>query len=305
MNTPVDFRAFSALSAPGGRAAQEGEAVLNTSPDAPERLLQELARMADLLRGSMPREHPMAPPAVTAVVRLVRGLDLPRWRTISDQCDGWFALPLGQSATGMEAPGEAAGPPDAAPAAAYDAATGMARAPLFMEQLTVEVERALHGRRDLALVVFELDGLAVEDGQMTACAARVLSSCLWEAADRRDVLGSLPGGLLALALPAAGRFQALAVAERVVHDVGRRLAEQGRGNCGARAGVAPMEEDGSPEMRAAALLEHARQALDQASRAAAASVRDRVRLFRADEEPAERETLVLASEKQFLFFGGA
>ena len=51
--------------------------------------------------------------------------------------------------------------------------------------------------------------------------------------------------------------------------------------------------------------EQARQALSQAACLPGASVHERVRLFRAAEAPRERETLVLASEKHFLFFGGA
>lgn len=304
MNTPADYRA-AVPAAPAGRIERETKDDLSVPSDAPERLLQELARVAALLRSSTHREPLSAPPAVTAVVRLVSGLDLPRWREISGQCDGWFALPLDQAAARAEPPTTSDGSADAAPATAHDSVTGMARTPLFMERLTMEAERAQHTHRDLTLVLFELDGLDTLDGQAAEHAARVLSSCLWEAANRQDILGRLQGSLLALALPGAGRFQALAVAERVAHEAAQRLTAQGLGWCGPRAGVASMDEDGGPEMRTASLLEHARLALGQTSSAAAATVRERVRLFRTDEDPAERETLVLSSEKQFLFFGGA
>lgn len=305
MNTPADYRSASVPAALTGREERDEKDDLSVPSDAPERLLHELARVAALLRSSTQREARSAPPAVTAVVRLVSGLDLPRWREIAEQCDGWFALPLNQATPRPETPSTASGPADAPAATSHDSVTGMARTPLFMERLTVEAERAQHTHRDLTLVLFELDGLDALDGRAAEYAARVLSSCLWEAANRQDIMGRLQGGLLALALPGAGRFQALAVAERVAHEAAQRLAAQGLGWCGPRAGVAAMDEDGGPEMRTASLLEHARQALEQTSSAAAATVRERVRLFRTDEDPAERETLVLASEKQFLFFGGA
>ena len=116
MNIPADEHCV--------RAA--GPLVETAGPDAadpPERLLRELARVADLLRSSSRLDAE----AMTAVVRLVPGLDLPRWQSISGQCDGWFALPLrdkerpvGNSPTADE----------------RDAITGMWRAAAFTERLT-------------------------------------------------------------------------------------------------------------------------------------------------------------------------
>lgn len=279
MNTPVDEHG----------APSVGTERLRDVPEAPERLLHELARVADLLRSSTRRDAR----AVTAVVRLVPGLDLPRWQSISGQCDGWFALSLRDGETSPPA-GDG-----------RDAVTGMLEASAFMERLRAEVERAQAGRRALALVVFEENGLDEMDRRSAACALRALSSRLWEAAAGPDLPGRLQSGQLALLLPGGGRFQALAVAERVVQATDRDLAAQGL-RCCLRAGVAARDgEDGDEPQADAELLDRARRALSQAAGLPGASVRERVRLFRADEVPPERETLVLASEKQFLFFGGA
>ena len=280
MNTPVDEHA----SGPAARPLAGPDAT-----EAPERLLQELARVAELLRASTRRDAA----AVTAVVRLVPGLDLPRWQRISGQCDGWFALSL----LGLGEDRPATGGP--ADENGRDPLTGMMDATAFGERLRAEAERARTGRRPLTLALFEEDGLDGLDRRATACAVRALSARLWEAAAGPDLLGRLQPGVLALALPGGGRFQALAVAERVVQAAGGDLAAQGLPCC-LRAGVAPLDE-GDPTR----MLEQARRALDQAARLPGAPLRERVRLFRVDETPQERETLVLASEKQFLFFGGA
>lgn len=284
MNTPADEHA-------PGQAART-----LAGPDAaepPERLLHELARVADLLRASTRRDAD----AVTAVVRLVPGLDLPRWQRISNQCDGWFALSLEDE----ERP---------AGEGARDALTGMLEAAAFLERLNAEAERTRTGRRTLTLALVEADGLDGLDRRSAACAVRALSARLWEAAAGPDLLGRLHPGVLALALPDGGRFQALAVTERVVQAAERDLNAQGL-PCRLRAGVASLHGGdggngaGGPDQAGAALLDQARRALDQAARLPGAALRERVRLFHADEAPQERETLVLASEKHFLFFGGA
>ncbi len=269
-----------------------------SGPDAapPERLLRELAHVADLLRASARRDAE----AMTAVVRLVPGLDLPRWQSISGQCDGWFALPLRDEER-----------PDGSD---RDAITGMWRAAAFTERLNAEVERARNARRALALILFEESDLETLDRRSAACALRALSSRLWEASAEPDLLGRLRPGVLALALPGCGRFQALAVAERVTQAAERDLAAQGL-RCCLRAGVAPLDEtygqdensgtDAQPHHVDTGLLERANRALCQAARLPGASLHERVRLFHNDETPRERETLVMASEKHFLFFGGA
>lgn len=251
----------------------------------PERLLRELARVAELLRSPA---HG-GTDSLTAVVRLVPGLDLPRWQAICGQCDGWFALPLGREDGDKDA---------------QDPVTGMLTTPQFMERLTVETEQALLKHRALSLALFEICGLDALDEAEAERAVRTLSSRLWEAADRRDIPGRVQPGRLALAMPSAGQFQALAMAERVVDEAGQSLRKQGHGVCVLRAGVAAMAEEGGAEMRTAELLEHVRQALGMASAEAGATVRERVKLYRTADDPAERETLVLASEKHFLFFGG-
>lgn len=304
MNTHADQRPSVPDHSMSAQASPAGPAAAPSPERLPDHLLGELARVAELLRASTRQS---AEP-LTAVVRLVPGLDLPHWQSIAAQCDGWFALPLG----GAEA-GTAGGTPAGDE---RDAVTGMWQAAPFGSRLNAEVEHARGEHRGLALILFEEEGLETLPPCAAVSALRALSSRLWEASAGTDLLGRLQPGVLALALPACGRFQAVAVAEHVVqeaeHDLNvRHLA------CSVRAGLACLDEksglsggsggqdSGTSDRQDELLLDQARQALSEAASLPGASVHERVRLFRGDEVPHERETLVLASEKHFLFFGGA
>lgn len=310
MNTHADTRPPLTDRSPGAQAAPNGPDTASLG-QPPEHLVAELARMAELLRSSTRQDAK----TVTAVIRLVPGLDLPHWQSISAQCDGWFALPLG----GRDTPeGGTAGHTSGADE--RDAVTGMWQASSFGARLNAEVEHARNEHRGLALILFEEGGLETLPPHAAVSALRALSSHLWEASAGTDLLGCLQPGVLALVLPSCGRFQALAVAEHVVQEAEHDLSIQHL-NCSLRAGLACLDEKNGltggdngkgggesgrqGELLDELLLKQARQALSQTARLPGASVHDRVRLFRVDEDPRERETLVLASEKHFLFFGGA
>lgn len=148
-------------------------------------------------------------------------------------------------------------------------------------------------------------------------ALAVLTETLWRNCRHEDTSGSLQSGILGLIMPGVGSFPALALAERIVNDTCRVLGLPHDGSegdashaascataCRLRAGVSEIPGEGGAEQEAAAVLEQAREALQMAAPGSGAAVRERVRLYRKNTAPAERETLVLASEKQFLFFGG-
>lgn len=310
MNTHADAHPSPPDRPLRAQAAKDGSSAAPSPECPPEHLaahlLDELAHVAELLRASTPQDTE----AMTAVVRLVPGLDLPRWQSISAQCDGWFALPLWNANTPAGA-GNAGHTQDEDD---RDAVTGMWQAAPFGTRLNAEVEHARNEHRALALILFEEGGLESMAPPAAVSALRALSSRLWEASAGTDLLGRLQPGVLALALPACGRFQALAVAEHVVEEAERDLSVQHL-TCSLRAGLACLDEksglprandeSGTSGRQDGLLLEQARQALSQAALLPDASVHERVRLFRVDEAPRERETLVLASEKHFLFFGGA
>lgn len=181
--------------------------------------------------------------------------------------------------------------------------TGLWKPLPFMDRMREELER--NSGCEAALAVFSMSSFVEE-------ADRFLCASLWAAARSGDVPGrvdeaGMGGGgfaVIGLFLPGRTVFQALALAERVAREADARLAAAGL-KVRTRAGVAASancRED------CAMLLRRARCALESASRRDEAELKERVRLYREDmsgEGHDIHETLVQASEKQFLFFGGA
>lgn len=303
MNTPDD------PFAPGPADKSSATSAGNLLQGADD-LLRELTRMAGILR---PYADAAPDGPLTAVVRLAPGLDPEQWRRLAsdNRCDGWFALELPKRAQPVPAPelcrGEGGKP--------AEDPFGILNVAPFLERLHREAERARQIRSGLALALFAVTEAPGGEGAKPDALAE-LGGKLRQAARPQDVMGRLQPDMLALAMPGVGPFQALALAERVVSEVSRvlglphdgdpaaRLSPEKSG-CLLKAGVAEIPGEGGAEAEAAAVLERAKEALRQTSDSAAASVRERVRLFRRSADPAERETLVLASEKQFLFFGGS
>lgn len=191
------------------------------------------------------------------------------------------------------------------PGTRKDPVTAMLARKDFLPRLEQEIRRASAPSRPLALALFEINDM---DGMKRACAEvllRTLCSRLWDSAQKEDTLGRLDDNLLAFILPGSGHFHALALTESVVNDVWIQYSGLGLEPFTLKASVA------APDIREAArtgaaddVMDRARLALTLASSAPEAQVRERVKLYRKDDVPEERETLVLANEKQFLFFGG-
>lgn len=269
---------------------------LKTGQASPERLLAELSRVAEILRASVRQDIATLP--LTAVVRLVPGLDMGNWQEMAarNRCEGWFALDLHTSGSDAQgSPGKTS--------VKKDPITAMLDADAFDKKLTLEVARAHKNRRPLALVLFELEGLKTLPKAEAESQLRVVSSRLWESAQLDDKLGRVSEEMLAMLLPGSGHFHALALAESVVNDAWNHCNILELSPFTLRASVAALDLDSA--MDGNELMENARQALALAVSAPALSIRDRVKLYRKDDNVAERETLVMANEKQFLFFGGA
>lgn len=276
-------------------------APLSGQRDGTLRLVQELVRVYQAVRGPHTTAGPEA--SLTAIIRIVPDMDKTEWQIAvgGGLVEGWFSIDL-PPGSDLQTLAEAT---SRAVKGFQDQVTGMLKPGAFVEELTMCMERTLHSRLSCALILFEIvDWTSLTDHDADS-ALRALSSRLWEVWRRHDILGRLQSGLLALALPGAGHFQALALAESVMHDVCRNLDMQGFGICPIRAGVASPGRDADPARAAQNLMERAFKALGQSSCGINASVRDRVRLFRDGPDAVERETLVLADEKHFLFFGGA
>lgn len=277
-------------------------------PDSPDCLLDELARLAALIADTALAS---GEPEPLALVRLAPGLSMEQWRKLAADpaCEGWFALNLKKE----NFPGLAQLFHATKVHSHHDATTSALCEASFLERLTEEISRANRTKGTLGLLLFELSDLArLNECSGTACgdaALRTLGTNLWGAVQSQDFLGRLGAQRLALALPGAGRYQCLALAERVVEDVLNHLGTSPSGAdhyAGLRAAVVeyvPQPLAGRTALTDSHnLVDQAIAALQLANGAASATLRERVRLFRP-QDCHDKHTQVLASEKHFLFFG--
>lgn len=231
------------------------------------------------------------------VWREVPGLKREVWDTLKagGKCPGWHVCAPEERAASL-----ASGRLDTR----REERTGLWRPLPFMERLKEELARNTLAGRCAALALFSVASSFAE-------ADNSLCAGLWAAARPGDVpgrvdeggLGGKFSGTVGLFLPGRGIFQALALAEKVAMDADEHLARAGLG-VRTRAGVAA-SADCHEEV--SLLLRRARQALESSSRRDDATLGERVCLYREDisgEGHDVHETLVQASEKRFLFFGG-
>ncbi len=269
-------------------------------------LANELERVARFLEMEVRSHSPADEPERTEargkraliVWREVPGLKREVWEGLrrKGDCAGWNICES-----------EERGTPLTAASARIDVrreeCTGLWKPLPFMDRIREELEK--NSGRDAALALFSVASF-FEEADSFLCAS------LWAAARPGDVPGRVDegrmggggSGMIALFLPGQSIFQALALAERVAREADVHLAAAGLG-VRTRAGVAASancRED------CAMLLRRARRALESSSRRDDAALEERVRLYREDmsgDGHDVHETLVQASEKRFLFFGGA
>lgn len=235
------------------------------------------------------------------VWREVPGLRREIWNGLRDKgyCAGWHVGDV----DGCAAPRSGDSP--ARTDVRREEHTGLWRPLPFLERVREELERNAQNGRSAALALFSVAS-SFEEADCSLCAG------LWAGARPGDVPGRVDEGTeggcscgtVALFLPGRSVFQALALAEKVAREVDEYLARAGLG-VRARAGVAASTDSRED---CSSLLRRARQALESASRRDDAELVERVRLYRGDVSGKGHdvhETLVQASEKRFLFFGGA
>lgn len=281
------------------------EAGMEPEIKAAAELAEELERIALLLEQEAEahspvggRERPDRGGRRGLIVwREVPGLERGAWERLSagKGCSGWHVCDPGAHAV-----------PSASVRSDMrrEERTGLWRPLPFIERVKEELERNSRSGRGAALALFSVASSFAE-ADISLCAG------VWTSARPGDVPGRVDeggtggnvSGTVGLFLPGRGVFQALALAERVAGEADEHLAKAGL--CvRTRAGVAASadcHEDFS------VLLRRSREALDTASRRDDAALEERVRLYREDvsgEGHDVHETLVHASEKRFLFFGG-
>ena len=283
------------ISAPAWKAAAAALAAnQSTTLQDPKRLLEDLSSIVSVLCAKTPAER--ANCALTALVKLVPGLDMQMWREINaaQKYEGWFALDLHGGAENGKSYLQR-----------VDPQTGLLEESLFQEALRQKAEQAHAAGVPFSLILLKIP-VPLEPGA-APLVLRGASSRLWQASQPQDCLGKLAPDILGLGLAGCSSFQAVAMSESILEDLDNlaKALNLPPGLC--KIGVANLErsrQPGSMPDLAKVLLENAIKALEQIAAPDLVNVRERVKLFCKKAATYENETLVLANEKQFLFFGG-
>ena len=150
-------------------------------------------------------------------------------------------------------------------AAFCDHLTGLANRRAFFEAAELELDRAVHTPRELALIVFDADLFKhINDRHGHPAGDRVLcdlADALRDTFRPVDTVARIGGEEFAVLLPSTGLSQALAVAERLCAKVSTRLVAADGGEIAdtVSAGVAALDLEGGGSIDA--LMKRADQAL--------------------------------------------
>lgn len=256
------------------------------------------------------------PDAALAVFRLCRGLDLQTWRALTQRHDlkNWITIPIG---------------PEAYPhlkeiqhkldtlayAERHDPVTGLDNRRAFEHGLDLEMERARRAETPLSLALVEITHPSLGNGQgeapaddgaasqtartLLAAAARLLRTFK----RRYDLAAHLGGGRFALVFSGLGQTKARRLLEKLAAELtALSLPKGGKGRAKALAcHVGLTSYRGKAECAINHLVSLADEALALARRSGPGRVAS---VSSPDVDFGPRETLVLASEKQFLFNKG-
>lgn len=267
-------------------------------------LLAELETLRALLDGNgCPGEQGAD---MLGVLRLCPGLSMERWPELaaSHGLRDWLAVPLaGAEFTFLARLQQVL--TELAFQTEHDTLTGLYNRRAFDALLAREAERARRSGAPLSLALFDLDNFkAVNDTHGHPCGDAVLATLgrvLLGSTRSYDVVARLGGEEFALVMPETGLVKARAIAERILDAL--------RATPMACAGVAPFRvtcsvglacAKGHDDAPAPDLYALADKALYQAK----AQGKDRVVAAPlADIRTPRRESLVVSSEKKFLFTG--
>jgi diguanylate cyclase (GGDEF)-like protein len=267
------------------------------------RLADELERLRRVLR-QVP--GPATAEQVLALVRLCPGLSQGEWLDLAARHNltDWIGLPLnGESFPLISHLAQTLS--ELSHQTLHDPLTSLANRRAFDAALDLEVERCRRTKNPMALILLDLDDFKqVNDAHGHACGDRMLvafAEVLGECKRRYDLAARVGGEEFALLLPGAGMLKAQAVASRLlgavremhVQCLDARLSVTCSAGLACYRGRVPLTPCALYDLADKALYEAKAQGKD---RAVAAPIPD---LTMVETE----RTLVLASEKQFLFTG--
>lgn len=273
-----------------------------------ERLREALATLETgdrLLRAcsGMPPEEEML-----TIVRFLPGISHFQWQQLADRygLGTWLPLHLAPGAcSGLEAVQQALD--TMAMQRDTDPLTGLANRRAFDHQIEAELERARRGRGEVSLIMLDIDNFkAINDAFGHPCGDEVLlrlATLLQTSVRLYDFTARIGGEEFALILPCTSSVRAQSLCERILQrfaSIAMECPGASPFHVSFSAGIATCTA-GSAITRAT-IIEWADKALYEAKQAG----RNRIHVHRVPGAAEnDHQTLVLSSEKQFLFSGNA
>lgn len=267
------------------------------------RLADELERLRRLLR-QLPEAE--ATDHILALIRLCPGLSQSEWLDLAGRhnLSDWIGLPLTEKSFPLISHLTRT-LSELSHQTLHDPLTALANRRAFDAALDIEIERSRRTRNPMALILLDLDDFKqINDVHGHACGDRVLAAfaeVLGECKRRYDLAARVGGEEFALLLPGAGMLKAQAVSSRLLAEVRQLRVQCLDANLSLTCSAGLACYRGRVPLTPVKLFELADKALYEAK----AAGKDRfVAAPIPDLSLVETEkTLVLASEKQFLFTG--
>jgi len=258
----------------------------------PDKLLDDLSKVVRMLREQVKPD--LADTPMTAIVRLVPGLNLSNWKKISarELDQNWIALDLNSDPTPTR------------DCNGRNYLTGMWQSEAFARALDQALLDSHRNGLTLSLALFQVDALDQNQVKHYSLIMRALSSQIWESASEQDILGHLSPNMFALAMPGCNPFQARAMAENVIIQTSKDMQRQNLNCYPIRAGIVSQPRMCRQPASTNDLLTKARQLLDLTGNGQNIELKQRINMEKDATVEQAFNTLVMANEKHFLFTGG-
>ncbi len=278
-----------------------------TAPDLEAMLTELLSLRGDVYaKADGDPSSPRDSGAALAVFRLCRGLDLATWRSLAQRHDlrNWLTLPLGPEAyphlSDIQYRLDALSYADP-----HDPVTGLDNRHSFEHGLDLEMERSRRAEAPVSLALVDLEGEALTQGEDGAVLLQAVAGIIHTLKRRYDLAAYLGHGRFALIFSGLGPTKARRILERLASAVHELSLPGGDGASAREAGISCYVGLTSYRGKSECELDRLMALADEALTRARGGESGRVEAVSSpDMDFGSRETLVLASEKQFLFKKG-